>query len=207
MDKQSIFLKAKGKVKNCRICNDCNGVACRGEIPGLGGKDSGDSFIRNRTMIKKIKLNMDVLTMSSPISTECHIFNEKFSIPVFVAPIASVAQNYGCELSDYEYNKMVIEACKEFGVMSFTGDGIDIEKHFNGPLKAIDENDGHGIVTMKPWVNEGIDARAKLLKDKKFKMLAMDVDSAGLPLLSGNDILVETKDLAGLRYVKNKTKE
>ena len=31
----------------CRECKECNGIACRGEIPGLGGKDTGRSFIRN----------------------------------------------------------------------------------------------------------------------------------------------------------------
>lgn len=205
MDKMTIFESARGKVKNCRICKDCNGIACRGEIPGLGGKDSGSSFIRNREMLKKVKLNMNVLTMSSPISTESHIFDEKLSMPVFVAPIANVRVNYGCDLSDYEYNKMVIEACKEMEILSFTGDGVDSEEYFNKPLLAVDENDGHGIITMKPWVKKGIDERIELLKEKKYKLIAMDVDSAGLPLLKDSEVLVETKDAHSLEYVKNKT--
>ena len=31
----------------CRECKESNGYECRGEIPGLGGKGTGSSFIRN----------------------------------------------------------------------------------------------------------------------------------------------------------------
>jgi len=205
MKKKQIFESARGKVKNCRICNDCNGVACRSEIPGLGGIGSGSSFIRNREIMKKVKLNMNVLTMNSPISTKCHIFETELDMPVFVAPLANVRGNYGCDLSDYEYNKIVLAACKKENVLAFTGDGVDIEEFFEKPVQAIHDNDGFGIVTMKPWVKEGVDRRIEFLKDKKYKLLAMDVDSAGLPLLKGNDILVETKDPISLRYIKEKT--
>ena len=26
----------------CRVCKVCNGVACAGEVPGVGGKGTGD---------------------------------------------------------------------------------------------------------------------------------------------------------------------
>ena len=29
---------------SCRVCKVCNGVACAGEVPGMGGKGTGDSF-------------------------------------------------------------------------------------------------------------------------------------------------------------------
>ncbi len=29
---------------SCRVCKSCNGVACAGEVPGIGGKGMGDSF-------------------------------------------------------------------------------------------------------------------------------------------------------------------
>ena len=33
---------------SCKVCKVCNGVACSGEVPGMGGKGSGASFINNR---------------------------------------------------------------------------------------------------------------------------------------------------------------
>ena len=205
MDKNLIFLNAKTKVTKCRICKDCNGVACKGEIPGLGGKDTGSSFIRNREMIKKIKVNMDVLTMNAPISLESHILDNKFSMPIFVAPLANISGNYGCDLSDYDYTKMVVEACKETGIMPFTGDGVNVEEVFNKPLSVVSDNDGYGIITMKPWIKEGIEERIQLLKDKKYFMLAMDVDSAGLPVNSQGKPLMENKDGDSLKEVIEQT--
>ena len=55
----------------CRECKECNGLACRGEIPGLGGKGSGLSFIHNVEAFKKIKLNLDVCADAKEISTAC----------------------------------------------------------------------------------------------------------------------------------------
>jgi 4-hydroxymandelate oxidase len=31
----------------CRVCRECNGVVCAGEFPGIGGAESGSSFINN----------------------------------------------------------------------------------------------------------------------------------------------------------------
>ena len=44
---------------SCKVCKVCNGVACSGEVPGMGGKGSGSSFINNRKGLEKIKINMN----------------------------------------------------------------------------------------------------------------------------------------------------
>ena len=188
----------------CRECRECNGLACRGEIPGLGGKGSGSSFIRNVEAFKKIKLNLDVCSDAKEISTTCNILGMDLSVPIFVAPIAGIKNNYGAVLSDHDYTTMVLEGCEKAGIRAFTGDGIDVHGLFEESAKAIEENHGHGIVTMKPWVKEGIDERAEILKDLTFDMLAMDVDSAGLPLLRAGKTPVETKNVEALKYVKEK---
>lgn len=188
----------------CRECKECNGLACRGEIPGLGGKGTGASFIRNVEAFKKIKLNLDVCASSKEISTKCNILGMNLSVPIFVAPIAGIKNNYGAEISDHDYTAMVLEGCEKAGIRAFTGDGIDVNGLFAESAKAIDENQGHGIVTMKPWVKAGIDERADILKDLNFDMLAMDVDSAGLPLLRAGKTPVETKNEEALRYVREK---
>ena len=41
---------------SCKVCKVCNGIACAGEVPGMGGKGSGSSFIDNRKSLEKIKI-------------------------------------------------------------------------------------------------------------------------------------------------------
>ena len=188
----------------CRECKECNGYVCRGEIPGLGGKGTGSSFIRNVEVFKKIKLNLDVCADAKEISTACNILGMELSVPIFVAPIAGINNNYGAELSDHDYTSMVLEGAERAGIRAFTGDGIDVNGLFKESAEAIDEHNGHGIVTMKPWVQEGIDERVEILKSLHFDMLAMDVDSAGLPLLRAGKTPVETKNVEALRYVREK---
>ena len=99
----------------CRECKECNGIACRGEIPGLGGKDTGRSFIRNVEKMKEVKINLDVLCDDAPISTEAEILSQKMAAPIFVAPVAGIKGNYGADISEYDYNCNVLKACEDTG--------------------------------------------------------------------------------------------
>ncbi len=188
----------------CRECKLCNGVVCAGEIPGLGGKDSGRSFIRNVQKWQDIKICMDVNYTDGPIDTHCQILDMDLSSPIFIAPIAGIRNNYGADIDDQEYVKMTLDGASQTGIRAFTGDGIHMDTMFVDPIKAIDYRGGKGIATMKPWVKEGIDARFSAIENLSFEALAMDVDAAGLPLLRASDIAVETKDVEALKYITSK---
>lgn len=186
----------------CRECRVCNGVACAGQIPGPGGKDTGRSFIRNVEMMNMVKINMDVLCDDGDIDPSCSILGMDLSMPVMIAPIAGINNNYGADLSDQDYVVSTIEAAEKTGIRAFTGDGIHMEPMFIDPAKAISEHGGKGIVTMKPWVKEGIDARIAGLSGLEYEAVAMDVDAAGLPLLREGKIPVENKNCEKLTYIR-----
>lgn len=187
----------------CRECKECNGIACRGEIPGLGGKGSGRSFIHNVEAFKNIKLNMDVCATPGEVSTACNILGMEMSAPIFVAPVAGIKNNYGADISEYDYACTMLDGCEKAGIRGFTGDGIDVPGLFAAPAKAINDHNGHGIVTIKPWVKEGIDERIEVLKGLTVDMVAMDIDAAGLPLLRAGKTPVETKTVESLKYIKD----
>lgn len=188
----------------CRECKVCNGIACAGEIPGLGGKDTGRSFIRNVEMMGKVRTNMDVICDDSLITCDRDILGMKLSMPVMIAPIAGINNNYGADMSDQVYVEETLKAAEKTGIRAFTGDGIHMETMFLDPARAIDAHGGKGIVTMKPWVKDGIDARIEGLKGLHFEAAAMDVDAAGLPLLRAGKTPVENKNCEKLAYVRKK---
>ena len=186
----------------CRECKVCNGIVCAGEIPGLGGKDTGKSFIRNVDMMSRVRINMDVICDDGPVTCEQDLLGMKLSMPVMIAPIAGINNNYGADMSDQAYVEETLKAAEKTGIRAFTGDGIHIETMFLDPARAIDARGGKGIVTMKPWVKEGIDARIEGLKGLNFEAVAMDVDAAGLPLLRAGKTPVENKNCEKLSYVR-----
>ncbi len=52
--------KARGKVGNyCKACPECNGKACKNQMPGPGAKGIGDTAIRNYDKWKEIRVQMD----------------------------------------------------------------------------------------------------------------------------------------------------
>lgn len=185
----------------CKQCKECNGYACRGEIPGMGGKGLGLTFIRNVEKLKDIRLCLDVVVQSKAINTTSHLFDMPVDLPVYCAPMAGIENNYGVAIDDFDYTKAILKGCKAAGTIAFTGDGKDIQM-FTKPMDAIEEMGGYGICTMKPWIQKGIDMRLEALKGKKVLALATDIDSAGLALLRNSEIPVETKSESDLSVLK-----
>lgn len=195
-----IYKDVKDKVTLCHCCPECNGYACKGQMPGMGGKGSGSSFIRNVEELKKVKILMDTLHEQYEIDCSIELFGERFSLPVFAAPIGGVATNYGCDMSDEEYSYHLIEGCNRAGSLAFCGDGVN-EEMFQGPLRVIREKyNGFGVVTMKPWV----DAKSRLdaVALAKPFALACDIDASGLPMLQKAKAPVTYYDVERLKEVK-----
>lgn len=77
----------------CRICPQCNGVACRGEVPGMGGKGTGRGFINNIKALGRVQLNMSVIHNVREPDTSLTLFGHKLALPVIAAPMTGVRYN------------------------------------------------------------------------------------------------------------------
>jgi isopentenyl diphosphate isomerase/L-lactate dehydrogenase-like FMN-dependent dehydrogenase len=168
---------------HCKVCPECNGIACRGLIPGPGGKGSGTGFIRNYQDLKKIRLVMDTLYTPRAVSTETRLFGRSFRLPVFAAPIGAIALHYSEAYDDRSYSEAVVKGCLKAGSAAFTGDGVK-DPAFEGPLEAIRFSGGNGVPTIKPWSVKEVIAKALRAQDAGAFAVAMDIDAAGLVVLA-----------------------
>lgn len=185
MKVEQILQKSRENMNNlCKSCPVCNGRACRNTIPGPGAKGSGTVAIRNYDAWKNIHLVMDTICENTPVSTQTKLFGHTFRLPVFAGPVGAVSMHYGDAYVDQTYNKVLVKACKDAGIMAFTGDGMD-DQIMIGATQNIKENDGIGVPTIKPWAKEMVVEKLKLAKDAGALAIAMDVDAAGLPFLKG----------------------
>ena len=55
MNYQEMLKEARQNLNgSCKVCKACNGVACSGEVPGMGGKGTGSAFTENFKSLQNV---------------------------------------------------------------------------------------------------------------------------------------------------------
>ena len=180
MNWQEIKKIAKEKLKPyCRVCPVCNGVACAGEVPGMGGVGTGSSFKANFEALNSIKLNLLTIHDVRNPDTEIEFFGQKLSLPVMAAPITGTTYNMGGAITEDVYTQEVIAGSTMAGTVGWTGDGADPLMYGSG-IDAIKKNDGKGIPIIKPRAQDEIIKRIRLAEEAGALAVGVDIDGAGL---------------------------
>ncbi|MDP3387079.1 MAG: alpha-hydroxy-acid oxidizing protein [Eubacteriales bacterium] len=205
MDYNLIREKAKETLSPlCLVCKECNGVACRGWVPGVGAKGTGNSFIRNYSYLQEVKVVMDMIYKAEGQETSISLFGRKFTAPIFVAPIGGMDINYGGKIAEGEYHRRTLIGAKNAGIAAFTGDGAN-DIYFNEPLVPLKEVEGWGIPTLKPWAMGKVLEKIKTVEELNVMAFAMDIDSAGLVHLAKSGKPVYTKTVQDLKEIVDST--
>ena len=167
----------------CRVCRTCDGRACAGEVPGMGGIGTGASFMNNFDALKKYKLNLRTIHQATDPDTTVELMGVKLAMPVLGAPVAGVSFNMGGGRSEQEYVEAFLAGCRERGVLGCCGDGAQDELLSAG-LQAVKNNDGWGIPVLKPWAEQELAGKLALVRETGAGIVGMDIDAAGLITLS-----------------------
>lgn len=167
----------------CKVCPVCNGRACANSMPGPGCKYPGNVAARNYDKWQEICINMDTLcpNFANP-DIKFNLFGHEFAAPIFAAPLGALKLHYGDKYDDQQYNKILIKAAAEYGVVALTGDGVDPEV-MKASVRDSKDVGGMVIPTIKPWNKEAVFEKLDVLKEAGTFAAAMDVDGAGLPFL------------------------
>jgi len=185
--------KARKLMKGfCRVCKICDGRACAGEVPGVGGLGTASSFMNNVDALARIRLNMRLLHDVTEPDTKTSVLGYDLDMPVLAAPLGGVSFNMGGGVSEEDYIDAVISGCKASGIIGCTGDGVPPFIHEAG-FAAIEKNSGHGIPFIKPWEGDELDEKLEKARATGCKVFGMDVDAAGLITLRQMGRPVEPK--------------
>lgn len=188
----------------CRVCKVCNGVACAGEVPGVGGKGTGDSFKENVKALNDIKINMRVIHNAKNPNTETELFGKKMSVPIFAAPITATSLNMGGIVSEEEYITSVIEGCLHCGIYPMVGDTA-IDECLVTNLEILKQHNGQGIVFIKPRKNNVIIEKINMSQKANVFAMGIDIDGAGLLTMALHGKDVEPKTVEELKELKAST--
>ena len=162
----------------CKVCPVCNGKACAGQIPGMGGTESGHSFIRNVEALQSIQVNMTILyDGEQEPETTATLLGRKLAMPVIAAPIGGVRANCTKAVSEWAYREALAKGCQTAGILPGYGDGphevvwnatVDVMKAYGG------------IPFIKPWNDDAFLEKLHSLDGTDILAVGIDLDSMGL---------------------------
>jgi len=174
---------AKERMKGfCRVCPVCDGRACAGEVPGMGGLGTGSSFKANVEALARRRFNMRTIHGAAAPELGVRLLGLDLSMPVLAAPIGGVSFNMGGQITEEQYVDSILGGCKAQGTIGCTGDGVP-EFIIGASLKGIAALGGHGIPFIKPWEDEEFFTKVARAKDAGASIMGMDIDAAGLVTL------------------------
>ena len=166
----------------CRVCPECDGVACAGEVPGMGGIGSGQSFKNNFIALQKIQVNMRTFHDVKKADTSITLWGEKLSVPILSGATGGTTYNMGLKgkMTDEEYIDAILGGCRIAGTIGMAADGIgDPLNVFEARLEVVKRYNGKAIVTIKPKTQEEIIKRIRMIERAGALAFAIDIDSAG----------------------------
>jgi len=179
---KAIRAKARELMKGaCKVCPVCDGRACAGEVPGMGGLGTGASFKNNLAALAAVQLNMRLIHEVKTPSTVTSWLGLQLSMPVVASPIGGMF-NVSEAVSEPEYVKAVLEGSKAAGVIGCTGDGVP-PVLFGSGADGVKAMGGWGIPFIKPWDGGELDEKLQAALDTGCSIMGMDIDAAGLATL------------------------
>ncbi len=197
---------ARKVMKNfCRVCPVCNGIACAGEVPGMGGLGTGSSFIDNVKGLAANKFNMRLIHDVANPDTGTTLLDKQLSLPLLAAPIGGVSFNMGGGITESDYIEAIINGCKTKGIIGCTGDGVPEFIHQSG-FEAVKKSGGHGIPFIKPWEETELYEKMAAAKETGTDIVGMDIDAAGLITLRKMGRPVSPKSLDNLTEIIKKSR-
>lgn len=177
----------------CKACPVCDGRGCRNTVPGPGAKGTGTVAIRNYAAWQDVLVNMDTLHAPFEADTACTVLGRELSLPVMIGPVGDVQRHYGKKYDTVGYNECVLRAAEREGTLAWTGDGLDA-RIMADSCDLISKLDGAGVVTVKPWDANTLDAKLAQALAARPAAVAMDIDAAGVPFLKGQNPPAGAKD-------------
>jgi hypothetical protein len=180
MELKEIYRLARERFKGvCRVCPECNGRACAGEMPGMGGIGTGSSFMANFDSLSRIKLILRTIHEASDPNLAYEFFGRRLKMPILVAPLAGMAINMGNAMDEKEYLSAMVAGGKEAGSITFTCDGPN-PLFFDLGIDLIRKNQGWGVPTIKPREQKAFLSLVKRAEDSGVVAVASDIDAAGI---------------------------
>ena len=181
----------------CRVCPQCDGIACAGGA--IGGVGSGMSFQNNFTSLQRVKLNMRTLVddpeLEKKPDTSTIIFGRKLSFPALAAPMGPVVLALNKGIKEDVYYDAIIGGCVDAGAGGGIGNNANLTLDvFKRHCKYIEAVKGQALMGLKPRPADKMIPLFEYLEQAGTMMVTIDTDSGGrYPVSDMTKIVKATK--------------
>ncbi len=183
----------------CFVCPDCDGIKCRGMMPGVGGAGTGNAFINAVKRMRRIEIVPNYINDAKIIDTQTELFGRKLAFPILPAPITGAITNMGGAIGELELARAVVKGANQAGVIGVLGDGATPIK-YKISIRVILENFGLAIPVFKPrFDNKLIIERIQAAESAGALAVGMDIDAASFMTMEQKSQNTSTKNLTELR--------
>ncbi len=180
MDRNTMRATAREQLKGfCRVCPVCDGRACAGEVPGMGGVGTGGAFKANMDALARVKLNLRTIHAVKEPDLGLTLWGRTLAMPILVAPITGSSYNMGGKMTEEAFIAEMVAGALQAGSLCMTGDGAD-PTMFGSGIKAGKANNGASIAIIKPRTQDMIRDHLRTAEEAGLVATGMDVDGAGL---------------------------
>ena len=201
MDMKTVRENARKKLKGfCRVCPVCDGRACAGEVPGMGGLGTASSFRANLEALARIRLQIRTIHPVKEPKLSFSLWGRTLAMPILVAPLTGSPYNMGGALTEEEFVAELAAGALQAGTIAMTGDGAD-PTMFGSGLAAGKASRASTIAIIKPRGQEVIIRYLREAEAAGVLATGMDVDGAGLVTMAMKGQPVGPKTFEELREV------
>lgn len=151
----------------CRGCAVCNGEACRGEVPGIGGTGSGQTFVNNCRSWDEI----DVATGGILLPD------------VGTGPMTGVEENIGDAMPEEAFQQALVDGAVKAGIFATIGDGTPDFKFLAG-VNALKNAGIRGTAFIKPYLNN-LWLERYSWAEQQLEAVGVDIDACTLKTVEG----------------------
>jgi 4-hydroxymandelate oxidase len=186
----------------CRVCPECNGVACAGEVPGLGGIGTGSSFRANYDSLARYHLKMRTFHEVKKPDTAITLWGVKLDMPILPASMGGTKGNMGGKMSEAEFTDSILAGSIMAGTLGLTTDIFEPLPVYEKRIETITSHRGKGIAIIKPRTQEEIIKRIRIVEASGALAVGIDIDSVNLAARAP----VEPKTPKQLKQIISSTK-
>ncbi|WP_024469377.1 alpha-hydroxy-acid oxidizing protein [Treponema pedis] len=185
------------KNKKCKLCKNCNGYGCIGELPGMGGVFKSANFIANCAAWEKYydKKETDIEIRSAS--------SLKTVLPkIRLAPMTGAVENAGYYEEKQFYFDLIKNAI-DAGLALSLGDGFPDEKLLFG-IEALHSFKKKAAVFFKPYPQKKLFDRIEMSRDVA-EIIGVDTDAYNIVTMR-NLVHLEKKNACDLRELRKRAK-
>lgn len=180
MNLHEVLTEAKKRFQGiCRVCRVCDGVVCAGEIPGMGGLGTGESFKANGRALARYRLNLRTIHDAVSPDMAVELFGRRVEFPALGAPVAGARINFREYVTEEEFARAMLEGPIKAGSFGMSGDG-PLPEVFETGVKVISDLGGIGAVIIKPRERQAVIDRIRMAEAAGALAVGVDIDAAGL---------------------------